>query len=203
MENVPMKPMSPAQIITHTNATVCNHCMKPFTSSNSKVRHHCHLSGLYISATCNSCNLQLKLVKSRKLRHLVSDMTSNIRKTKPTSKLLDDFFIPIIAHNATNYDLHLLLKDLHNSDLYKQLGKDPEIKVIASNTEKYMCLQIGQLKLIDFYRFLAGSLSSLVNNIVKYDNTKLLNTRRHFPDDEQFNLLARKQLFCYEILPKN
>ena len=106
-----MKPMSHDQLIS-SNTTVCNHYMNPLPAQTVKyVINVTCLDFTYLQLVHDSCQLQLKLVNSRNLRNLVGNMTLRNKKTKPASKLLADYFIPSITHNATNYDLHWLLKD--------------------------------------------------------------------------------------------
>ena len=51
---------------------------------NHKVRDHCHVTGNYRGASCNKCNLGMKLTKT----------------------------IPVIFHNLKGYNSHLLLPEL-------------------------------------------------------------------------------------------
>ena len=63
---VPMLPLTRQQKLEYDQATACGNCNIPFSSSNRKIRHHCHVSGKYLFPACNNCNLQLKLTKSRR-----------------------------------------------------------------------------------------------------------------------------------------
>ena len=45
--NVDMLPLSQKEEREFKRATVCGNCAKPFTNSNQKVRHQCHISGRY------------------------------------------------------------------------------------------------------------------------------------------------------------
>src|SRR5258706_1826764 len=62
-------------------ATECNICHKRF---EEKVRDHCHITGMYRQALCNTCNLNLRL--------------------RPT--------LNVYCHNMKNYDGHLIVKKL-------------------------------------------------------------------------------------------
>jgi hypothetical protein len=42
------------------DTVVCPVCKKDFKDDNIKVKHHCHVTGKFIKAVCNGCNLQLK-----------------------------------------------------------------------------------------------------------------------------------------------
>ena len=82
-KNTPMKLTNEEQN-NHKNATNCyvRHCS--FTTENHKVRDHCHVIGNYRGASCNKCNLGMKMTKT----------------------------IPVIFHNLKGYDSHLLLQEL-------------------------------------------------------------------------------------------
>ena len=70
--------------INHKNATNCYACNCSFTAENHKVRDHCHVTGNYRGASCNKCNLGMKMTET----------------------------IPVIFHNVKGYDSHLLLQEL-------------------------------------------------------------------------------------------
>ena len=60
---VDMLPLTAEQADDYDRAVSCANCGEPFTKENRKVHHHCHISGSYLFAACNNCNLQLKPVK--------------------------------------------------------------------------------------------------------------------------------------------
>jgi hypothetical protein len=63
-KNLPMNDLTPQQLAEHKNADKCPYCRQYFTPKNWKVFHHDHLTGEYIAAACNNCNLQLKSAAS-------------------------------------------------------------------------------------------------------------------------------------------
>ena len=73
-----------------------------FEKYGPKVRDHDHLIGVYRGPAHQSCNLNLKLPK----------------------------FIPIIVHNLSRYDAHLVIKALSYDN--------NEIKLIANTKENYI-----------------------------------------------------------------
>jgi len=61
-----------------------------FSPIKPKTRHHCHVTGKYLSPVCQSCNLQLKCRIGN-----------------------NEFFVPCFFHNSSAYDSHLIIKHLH------------------------------------------------------------------------------------------
>ena len=82
-KNTPMN-LSSEEKIHHKNAESCYVRDCSFSIENRKVRDHCHVTGGYRGASCNKCNLGMKLTKT----------------------------IPVIFHNLKGYDGHLLLPEL-------------------------------------------------------------------------------------------
>ena len=175
-KNESMLPLDDEQKEEYYSAKRCNNCNKDFSSINWKVRHHCHLTGRFIAATCNNCNLKFKFKKSGTLSE-------------------KKFFLPVIAHNMKGYDGHLIIKHLQKKHVDHE-----EINVIASNTEKFLAFSIGQLRFLDSLQFLNGSLDTLVNVIAKDDVAKFKHTRRHFNSDNLFKLGIRKGVYPYEYM---
>ena len=103
-----MKEMTSEEKQSHAEASSCGVCGDRFNARNHKVRHHCHVSGNYIAAACNNCNLKLKPRK-----------TSGVGEDQGK-----DFFIPVFFHNLRGYDSHLIIKALPKNFV----GKD-EIRV--------------------------------------------------------------------------
>ena len=56
-QQVDMLPLSLEQALDYDDATTGANCQSPFTKDNRKVHRHCHVSGNYLFATCNRCNL--------------------------------------------------------------------------------------------------------------------------------------------------
>jgi len=81
------------QNILHEMTIVCDTCKKEFTPINPKMRHHCHVTGMYIGPVYQSCNMQLKY------------RTWN-----------NEFFVPCFFHNISAYDSHLIIKYLHKKE---------------------------------------------------------------------------------------
>ena len=101
---------------------------------NPVVRDHCHLTGRFRGLAHNNCNL-------------------NTRKAHTS-------FVPIIFHNFSGYDWHLIFEKLVNIATKKNI-KINENDIIAKSSENYISLKIGCLKFLDSYRFLNASLDKL------------------------------------------
>ena len=64
---VPMLALTSEQVNDYDEATHCANCQEPFSvikgEIKGKVHHHCHVTGSYLFAACDRCNLQLKMSK--------------------------------------------------------------------------------------------------------------------------------------------
>ena len=133
--------------IYHNKQKICYICKKEFSNNekkNYKVRDHCHYTGKYRGASHNICNLRYKVPKE----------------------------IPIVFHNSSIYDYHFIIKEL-----VKEF--EGNFECLGENTEKYIIFSVPikkkienkdleityKIKFIDSYRFMASSLSKLVDNL--------------------------------------
>ena len=112
---------------------------------DDKVVDHCHYSGKFLGFAHPECNVKRKTIN----------------------------FIPVVAHNSSNYDLHHVCLYIH------KFKPGCKIDVIPSADEKYITLTVGvpvrtyvarngvtktvfeYLRFIDSYRFMAASLEKL------------------------------------------
>ena len=115
-----------------------------------KVTDHCHCAGEYRGATYSICNLKFNVPNE----------------------------ISVVFHNGSNYDHHFIIKSLVN-------GSEGQFECLGENTEKYKTFYIPiekevteidkvgnenvvtisyKIKFIDSVRFMATSLSNLVDN---------------------------------------
>jgi hypothetical protein len=157
----PMAKLTADEQKRYDGASVCGTCKQKLTESNFKVKHHNHLSGKFIRATCKQCNLALKPAKAFRKKFLKKNLTLDQRNTITVyveNHMKDEFFVPVIAHNMKGYDSHLIIKHME-----KTFACD-SIRVIASNTEKFKSFQIGHLRFLDSLQFLNASLDALVSN---------------------------------------
>ena len=157
----------------------CWICEKPF-GEEAKVLDHCHYSGKFLGIAHNECNLKRRTLN----------------------------FIPVVAHNLSNYDLHHLFKELH------RFAKDCRINVIPQTSERYISLSVGvpvrtykdknglektvyeYLRFIDSFRFMNTSLEKLVS-FLPPDKFSYLDN--HFRDysEEKKQLLHAKGFYPY------
>ena len=129
--------------IYHNEQEICYICKKKFDEKNYKVRDHCHYTG-NIGAAHNMWNLRYKIPKE----------------------------IPVVFHNGSTYDYHFIIKEL-----VKEF--DGNFECLGENREKYITFSVPikkkienkdieityKIKFIDSYRFMAMSLSKLVDNL--------------------------------------
>ena len=216
MEQVPMTHLTEQQKLDYDTASVCGTCKEEFSKGNWKVKHHCHVTGNFLGATCNSCNLQLKPKKKFKRKpreEWSSDKQPEgewVWTEKPKSefeancmkltdyidddKLKEQFYLPCILHNFSRYDAHLILKHME-----KEFLQD-EVKVVAANSETFIAIDIGKIRFLDSLRFLNASLDTLVNNLKKNGVENFVHTKRHHPDDQLFAHVTRKGVYPYEYM---
>ena len=125
--------------------TTCWLCEKMIKLKNLKenpiVRDHCHLTGRFRGLAHNNCNL-------------------NTRKGYTS-------FVPILFHNFSGYDCHLIFEKLINMATKKNI-KMNENDIIAKSSESYISVKIGCLKFLDSYRFLDASLDKLSMTLTSF-----------------------------------
>ena len=146
-EKKKMIPLTTEEKIYHNKQKICYIYKKEFNNNekkNYKVRDHCHYTSKYRGAAHNICNLRYKVPKE----------------------------IPIVFHNGSIYDYHFIIKEL-----VKEF--EGNFECLGENTEKYITFSVPikkkienkdleityKIKFIDSYRFMASSLSQLVDNL--------------------------------------
>ena len=114
--------------------STCWLCEKEFKPidviENPIVKDHCHLSSRFRGLVQNNCNL-------------------NTRKAHTS-------FVPILFHNFSGYDCHLIFEKLINMATEKKI-KVNENDIIAKSSENSISVQKSCLKFLDSYRFLDAS----------------------------------------------
>ena len=76
-------------------------------------------------------------------------------------------FVPILFHNFSGYDCHLIFEKLVNMATKKNI-KINENDIIAKSSENYISVKIGCLKFLDSYRFLDASLYKLSRTLTSF-----------------------------------
>ena len=137
-------PLTKEEEDNYNKDNICHICKKEF--NNDKVRDHCHFTGKYRGAAHNTCNLRYKIPKN----------------------------IPVIFHNGSPYDYHFIKKEL-------ACEFEGNFECLGENTEKYITFSVPikkrienknidityKIKFIDSFRFMATSLSKLVDNLTE------------------------------------
>ncbi|EZA47751.1 hypothetical protein X777_15518, partial [Ooceraea biroi] len=162
-----------------TIATYCHICEKPFTSDDTRVRDHCHLTGRYRGPAHSNCNLNYK----------------------------DSFCIPIVFHNLSGYDAHFIIKELVsnfegtiellpiNKEKYISFTKNVEEKINRKNSRDRNI----KLRFIDSLRFLDSSLDKL-SSFLNKDKLRIVRSEFSKLSGDNFDLLTRKGVFPYEYV---
>ena len=137
-----MIPLTKEEEDNYNKENICYISKKEF--NNDKVRDHCHFTVKYRGAAHNTCNLRYKIPKN----------------------------IPVIFHNGSTYDYHFIIKELAREF-------DGNFECLGENTEKYITFSVPikkrienkiidityKIKFIGSFRFMATSLSKLVDNL--------------------------------------
>ena len=137
-------------------------CGCEFKDNKDKVRDHDHRTGKFRGAAHNKCNINY----------------------------FSNRYLPIVFHNLRGYDSHLIIKKAYDIAELKLFEHKPQFKVIPNSTEKFMSFDIGSLKFIDSFQFMASSLESLVENLKDETYSNFNCMRSVFPD--HLELLCQK-----------
>ena len=165
------------EFINASNCWICGEYM-----GNDRVRDHCHFTGKFRGAACNSCNLKLRRQNN----------------------------ISVFFHNLTGYDSHLFIKKLGTPEKKENIDCIPnnEEKYISFSktivTGQYENKK-GEIKdktfkivFKDSLKFMLTSLGALVNNLPKDAFNNLL---KYFTP-EQAEILKQKGFYPYEYMDK-
>jgi len=182
-EQKPMTPLSPQELAQYRKATVCGNCNEAFTHRNYKVRHHCHVTGDFLFAACNNCNLQLKPKKCKATKRHPTTEDEQVE-----AHFNDNYFLPIVFHNLKCYDGHFIIKNFAKKYV-EHRGKDEkvtydDVKVIPLNGEKYVQFQIGNLRFLDSFQFLSTSLDNLVSLLLRSGKESFCHTTKFLGHDD-------------------
>jgi hypothetical protein len=73
--------------------------------------------------------------------------------------LFDLWHIPVIFHNLSGYDGHIIMQRIGAMEC------EDEIELISYNMEKYMAFKLGSLRFIDSLQFMKSGLNKLASNL--------------------------------------
>ena len=154
-ENKKMLLLTKEELKSYQDAEVCYICGKKFANDKNsrRVRDHCHFTGKYRGAAHSICNLKFNVINE----------------------------IPIVFHKGSNYDYHFIIKELanelegqfecleENTEKYKTsfIPIEKEVTNIDKNGNEKVVTISYKIKFIDSARFMASSLSNLVNNLAE------------------------------------
>lgn len=173
-EHKPMTPLTREENQSFYEATTCHICTREFVDSNPKVRDHCHLTGQFRGAAHSKCNLSFR----------------------------DCLMLPVVAHNAMGFDIHLFIRRL--------ALQNEHMKLVAKTKEKYVFFEkhiivdrireknvIMKLRFLDSLHFLNGSLDAIGKTLID-DQCVEIATR--FGTGEHFKLMRQKLIFPYSYV---
>ena len=107
--------------------------------------------------------------------------------------------IPVVLHNLSRYDSHLIIKDIATAPNF-----EGRVQLISENKEKYMSFvkfikgSDVNIRFIDSFRFLLSSLDKLASYLTKHPIVE-----KEFETDgyslKQIQLLKRKGVYPYKF----
>ena len=101
----------------------------------------------------------------------------------------DSYMIPVIFHNLKGYDSHLIMQYITRE------YAPSSIAVIPTSSEKFLSIQIENLRFLDNLQFLTAALETLVQSFAADGTNKFSHTARHYPDSD---LVFAKGNYPYE-----
>ena len=162
--------------LVNDNSTLCHIYNEEL--GKDRVREHCHLSGKFMGAAHEICNLKYKVPKC----------------------------FPVVFQNLSGYDSHLFIKTLGNSEgdisyirnneeNYISFTKQVIVDKFVNEEGKAVNVQ-RELRFIDSLSLMASSLDKLSSNLKIY---QFLNLRKYYSGN-QLSLLLRKGVYPYDYV---
>ena len=108
----------------------------------------------------------------------------------------DSRVIPVVFHNLSGYDAHLIIRDISNED-------PGNVYLLPLNKEKYISFTKHfehheiSFRFIDSFRFMASSLDKLASYLPEHE---IMRTAFPNMDKEKLELLTTKGIFSYEYI---
>lgn len=173
-QNKPMIPLTEEEKQTFQNTKICHICEKDIVKP---VRDHDHVTGKFISASCEDCNIN--------------------RNHK-------NYKVPVIFHNLKGYDSHFIISKIATIEKNRREKGNyrRDLSVIPNNTEKFITFTYGKLRFIDSLGFMASSLESLSSNLFDKGRGKqyFKHMATHFKNDSDLDMMLRKGVYPYDYL---
>ena len=177
--NIQMKRLSRAKQEEYDNATQCHICRKPLLGDTDpkgpKVRDHDHVTGFFIAAAHQSCNLQRRV----------------------------NYQIPVFFHNFRGYDSHLIVHEFPNIQNRKLqvIGQNME-KYLQIQWGENIVFRDSLMFLTSSLDSLVKSLANNGRHNFTHLHRTLGHVN---PDatDEMLQMLEQKGVFCYDYIDKH
>lgn len=173
--------LTPEQEKELIDATSCQFCGNEFTTKNIKVQHHSHHDGKHCAIICQKCNTRAKT----------------------------QYIVPIISHNGTNFDHHLIMKGLT-----KKIAK--KLTIVPQSNQNFLGFILNnKLKFMDSNKMMPGALSELAIALQKDGESQFEILFQYFRNikegedffkpngsytDEEIRLALGKQAFPYQVM---
>ena len=181
-----MTPSTAADVSLYQSQKVCYICKTAFCFDKKqekrfelykKVKDHCHFTGKFRGAAHCICNLRYKVPQE----------------------------IHVKVHNGSNYDYHLINKEL--AEEFRGKG----FECLGENTEKYISFSVPiknerdndsgetityKIKFIDNCRFMPSKLSNFIDNLSEINNKdcKICMERKNIKSECEFIWLKNNRL---------
>ena len=180
---VPLK-MTRDELNRYEKTDVCHICEEAIYADGEdiKVIDHDHLTGKFVGAAHQSCNLNFKEPK----------------------------FIPVVFHNLSGYDAHLFIKQLGvpegkinciatNEEKYTSFTKEIQVDTLKGKDGKERKVFLNN-RFIDSFKFMSCGLDTLVKNLTNNGTSDLLipHTKNRF--QEKTHLTLRKGVYPYDYM---
>ena len=168
----------------YEETTVCHICEETIVGGcgNTKVKDHNHLTGKFVGAAHQNCNLNFK----------------------------EPSFIPVVFHNLSGYDAHLFIKQLgvsegeinciaNNEEKYISFTKKIQVNTFVDENGKERKIHLNN-RFIDSFKFMSCGLDSLVKNLTNNgtDDSLVPHTKNRF--QEKTYLTLRKGVYPYDYM---
>ena len=127
--------LTDVEVATYDATTTCQNCRSLFDSDNPNCRHHNHVSGKYVFAACQKCNLALK-----------------------PHRCSAGFVVVCLFHNLSANDSAFLLKNFDKKYTERVNAVNgavtyDDIRAIPLNSEKTLQFQIKNVVFTDSFHF--------------------------------------------------